>query len=356
MIYVLVAVGRSLRNAMGKMNKNFKLALVLVLLLALVLLLSFSLNRLPSTDNISTDTSEELISKEVTFQVWQNDQWMTIYRIQDRPIALVGDYFIIGSELYSPHVQVVAYNMKTGEETVLYNKFNDGNKAAISVTQIYQIGNTVFFLISGYWSSEEMYYIDLPIEQNKIHKLEGSSGGDIREIEGNYWLWDGGGDVCISYGSYSLFDPKSKKVIPVGKYYNDCGTGNFLIVQKDKVFNLHSINDKVGDEFGTTTYTHVSWIDIQNPQIEKDLIPKSKMPAFIHDIEYDEESNLLLLTGNEKYVFDIDNKTLVKKDFVKPKDSAKYQGTYMDSTISKLKEIKLPEGYRFDFSDSKNSL
>ncbi len=357
---------------MGRMIKQIKFGLTLIALLALILFLGFiytllrvkdnqtliatNINKVSTltetsvkinSGNILANTPGEVIYKGLKLQKGRGNQWETIYdRLEFRPSLFAGDYFIVGSETYGgPNVQVYAFNLKTSKEFVLYDKFD----RYIGITQIYQIGNTIFFSTGAYLKKGDMFYIDLPLEQNKIMKVEGN--GEIEEVEGRYWIWNGDGDDCWSDGSYSLFDPKNKKITPVAKYFNNCGTGNKLIILTDKVLNLHFVGQGDADHFSTSTYTHVSSIDINTPQKEVDLISKADMPAFIHDIVYDKESNSLLLTGNEKYVFDIYNKTLVKKDFVKPKDQFKYQGTHMDSAISKLKEIKLPEGYRFDFSD-----
>lgn len=350
MIYVLVEVVRNLRNVMGKMNKSLKLGITLVALLVVILFVSYIFNRLTFEENIQTNTSEELTQKGVKLQKLSGDRWVTIYdNLEYRPFLLVGDYLITGSLQYNPSVHVSAYNLKTSVETVLYDEMTKGQ---MYVSQIYQIGDAVFFSISGYWSSESMYYVDLPIEQNKIQKIEGSSGGNIKEIEGNYWLWDGGGDSCISYGSYSLFDPKNKKVIPIAKYGSDCGIGNSLVILTDKVLKLYFTSDGNGSSLSSTTYSHVTVIDINAPKKEVDLISKIDMPPFIYDFVYDKQNNLLLLTGKEKYVFNIDNKTLIKKDFVQPDDSNQNQRTYMENTSSNLKSIKLPNGYKLDFSDS----
>ncbi len=304
-----------------------------------------------NSDNILADTPEELKYKGVKFQIGNDNQWETIYdNLEFRPSLLMGDYFIVGSIDYGPRAQLYAFNLKTGKELVLHNEFTD----RLYIEGLYQIGDTLYFSTGGYLANGEMYYIEMPFEQNKIGIVEGmyKGGGNIKEIDGNYWIWNGSGDACISFGSLSLFDPNLKKSVPIAKYGDNCGTGNELVIAKDKVLNLHSVGKgEYNENTGTSTYTHVTWIDIHNPQKEDDLISKDQMPSFIYEIVYDKQNNLLLLSGNEKYVFDIYNKTLVKKDFVKPKDPSKYQGNYTDNKIGKLKEIKLPVGYRFDFSD-----
>ncbi len=356
---------------MGKMVKSIKLGITLVSLLALILVLSYFLNRpksanvltVPGTnlidkakknsDNILANTPEELKYKGVKLQIGSENRWETIYdNLEFRPFLVVGDYFIVGSIDYGPRAQLYAFNVKSGKEFVLHNEFT----SRLYIDGLYQIGDTLYFSTGGYLVNGEMYYIKMPFEQNKIGIVEGMSkgGGSIKEIDGNYWIWNGDGDVCMAFGSLSLFDPNLKKSVLIAKYRNDCGTGNELVIAKDKVLNLHSVGE--GEYIGTSTYTHITLLDIHNPQIEVDLIGKNQMPSSIHEIVYDKQNNLLLLTGKEKYVFDIYNKTLVKKDFVKPKDLFKNQGSYMDNNISKLKEIKLPEGYRFDFSESKWSL
>jgi glutamine cyclotransferase len=358
---------------MGRMIKQIKYVLTLIALLALILFLGFVYTLLrvkdnqtltvrdankvststvitakTKSDNILADTPEEFVYKGVKLQIGSENRWETIYdNLEFRPSILMGDYFIVGSIGYGPRAQLYAFNLKTGKELVLHNEYT----SRIYIDGLYRIGDTLYFSTGGYLANGEMYYIKVPFEQNKIGIVEGMSkgGGNLKEIDGNYWIWNGDGDVCIVFGSLSLFDPKTNKAVPIAKYRNDCGTGNELVIAKDKVLNLHSVGE--GEYIGTSTYTHVTSIDVNNPQKEDNLISKSDMPSSIHEIIYDKQNNLLLLSGNEKYVYDIYNKILVKKDFVKPKDPSKYQGTYMDSTISKLKEIKLPEGYRFDFSD-----
>ncbi len=294
-------------------------------------------------DNLLADTGREKMYKGIKLQTGYNNYWNTIYGdLEYSPILIDGDHFIVGSNGYGPRAQVFAFNLKTGKELLLYNEYTD----RLYINQIIKIGNTMFFSTGGYLALGGTYYVDLPLNDSSVvKKISDGRNGSIEEIEGRYWLVNGEGDACLSGSSYDLFNPNLKTSRFIASSGNDCGTGNNILISKDKVFETYF----VGNE-STSTYTHVIQLDIDSPSKKVEIITKEQMPVGVYKIKYDSNTNSLLLYGTEKYIFDLSSNALNKKDFVDPVEEK-----YLDEktkTIQLLKSITLPQGYRIDFSEA----
>ncbi len=290
-------------------------------------------------ENLLANTPQEKYFQGTRFQTGYENHWYTLYdQLEHRPFIISGDYLIVGTNSYGPRAQVYAFNYQTGEETILYNEFTD----RLYINQIKQIDNTLFFSTGGYLAMGGLYYIDFPLEKNKVMKIAEVRNGDIEEREGRYWISGGDGDVCISFSSYSLLDPKNKTVTHIAEAGNDCGTGNSIIRTKDRAINLYF--EGVGD--GTSSiYTHVTWYDLNNPSKELPLVSKEQMPKNISDIQYNKKDNSLFLRSSKKYIFDLNNNTLIEKDFLDPIPSSEISSLQVDP-IEKLRSLELPSKYR----------
>lgn len=291
-------------------------------------------NKLPEKNKVNTSFK---------LQEGRGKYWNVIYdNLENRQSLLSDNYFIVGTSDYGPRAQLYALNLKTGKEILLFNELT----RRIYINQIVRFDNTLYFTTGGYLAPSNVYYIDFPLENNVVNKVEGEyANAAIKEIEGNYWITSIEGDSCISGGGYNLFDLKTKKSIFKIKYGNDCGNGNELIILNDKIINAHFVN-KTSDEFATSTYTNITKIDLKLPFTESNLINADQIPKDIYQIKYDKEMNSLLLYGPEKYVYNLNSGILVKKDFNDKVDLNKGYVKWNEKRINELKSMILPEGYR----------
>ncbi len=339
MTRVIVVLVRNIRSVMG--NKKISLISFVFILILLSVFLYYNNEVLKLRKQLP---EKKEISKSFKLQRGANLNWNTIYdNLENKETLLSDNYFIVSTSGYEPRAQISALNLKTGKELILYNELT---RRPTSIGQILRLDNTLYFATGGYLAPSNVYYIDFPLENNVVNKVEGEyANAAIEEIDGNYWIVSSEGDACVSGGSYNLFDLKTKKSIFKVRQGNDCGNGNELIIFNDKIINAHFVN-KTDYEYATSTYTNITKIDLRSPFTESNLIGNDQMPKDIYGVTYDKATNSLFLSGSEKYIYSLDNGTLMKKDFTNKVDINKGYVKWNEKRINELKSMILPEGYR----------
>lgn len=350
MTHVIVVLVRSIRSVMGDKKISLISFIFLIILLSVFLYYNNEVLKLRKllSEKVEINNTNKLSEKDkvnTSFKLLEGSgkYWDVIYdNLENRQSLLSDNYFIVGTSDYGPRVQLYALNFKTGKEILLYNELTD----RVYINQIVRFDNTLYFTTGGYLAPSNVYYIDFPLENNVVNKVEGEyANARINEINGNYWIVSSEGDSCMLWGGYDLFDLKTKKIIFKINHGSDCGNGNDLIILNDKIINTHFVN-KTDYEYATSTYTNITKIDLKSPFTESNLISNDQMPKDIYGVTYDKATNSLFLSGSEKYIYSLDNGTLIKKDFTNKIDINKGYVKWNEKRINELKSMILPEGYR----------
>lgn len=315
---------------------------------------------------IQTTGNTSPTSAPVNQQPYKEKNWVlkknikmgteAVLNMPDRENQIVswGDYLIYGSGGYSSNVQVFSYNFKTGETKTVYdqesrNDFESGrNNRYVSDMQV--INNTLFFSIGGYLTSGATFWMVLP-PTGQPQKLTGGANGRIQYWKDRYWLINGEGDACWGSTSYSLIDLTTKKVTEIATSTSGCFEGEeFVDIDKRNkmILAFHTAGTGEGGDQGNGIYQYVVAVPLNNPTVKEGVIAKQDMPEGITSVVYLPDTDILLLTGKEKYFFNFLSKAITKTDTSPviptplPSESSQNK-TFKDKII----ELVLPTGYEF---------
>ncbi|MEI6533633.1 MAG: hypothetical protein WCO06_07420 [Candidatus Roizmanbacteria bacterium] len=263
-----------------------------------------------------------------------------------------GDLLIYGSESYTSNVQLFSLNIRTGERKTIYdqssrNDFTNGrNSRYVSNIQILQ--NTLYFSIGGYLTTGALFSINLPPTSEPI-KLSDGANNNIQYWKNRYWIMNSEGDACWGNKNYSLIDLVSKKVTNIVTSKVGCIEGEEMIdidKRNRMILAFHTAGSGEGDEDSNGMYQYIIAILLSNPQNKEGVIAKQNMPANIRSIVYLNESDKLLLVGNEKYLFDFATNSITKTDMILP-TPIRSESTQNKTVEETIKDLVLPEGYNF---------
>ncbi|MCX6792107.1 MAG: hypothetical protein NT149_03670 [Candidatus Gottesmanbacteria bacterium] len=312
---------------------------------------------------IQTNTTTNPTTAQVNQQQYKEKNWSlrrvtkiatdTILTLPDRENQIVhwGDYLFYGSGDYSSNVQVYSYNFKIGEKKTIYNQESRNdlgsgrNNRYVSDMQV--LNNTLFFSIGGYMTSGATFWMTLP-PAGQPQILTGGANGKIQYWKDRYWLINGEGDACWGGTSYSLIDLATKKVTEIASSNSGCMEGEeYVDIDKRNrmILAFHTAGTGEG-EAGSGIYQYVIAVPLSNPTMKEGVIAKQDMPAGITSVTYLADTDQLLLTGKEKYLFDFSSKMITKTEIspVVPTPSPEPQNkTFKD----KVQELNLPSGYEF---------
>lgn len=324
----------------------------------------FQKSELKGSDSTTTPVKQKIISTDLQ-KLNEKGIWETQYPdLEKRPLYLNNNYLVasklilgIGTST-NAREEVWVINLKTGKEKLLYVNSRFVNDEQIS--SIAEFKNALYIFTQGMYGYRAIHSIDFPLEDNNVVELK-AYGRAIKEIAGNYWVESNGGDGCMNFSKYSLFDPKTKSIVGSIEGEGSCVSGVRIFISKNEAYKFYYLEKiQIKDGVRTSRYelTDVSKINFSNFKNEEYMISEKDMPSGITDITYNEENDTLQLLGDEKYVFDLKTKILSKKDFPKlasddsstntvPQKETSPMISYTgDEVIQKLKSINLPNGYR----------
>ncbi len=314
-----------------------------------------AINKIPTESETTTATTKPTIEVQPTYH---KAQWLlkkktdagleTVIALPaiENQIVIWQDWLIYGSGDYTDNVQILAYNLKTGEEYSIYEEAlrNDFKSNSKYVSAIEVFNDQLFFSIEGYMTEGGTFWMPLT-NFGQVTKVEGGSG-HITYWRNKYWLINGMGDACFSGRSSALFNLTTKKVTQIADSVTGCveGEETIDIDKRDRMIMAFHDADVNDEEFRNGMYKYIFAIPLDNPSQKEGVIAKQDMPDGIRSIRYLAETDQLLLVGSEKYVFDFASQTLTKTDLPVPTPTPQQEEKRFQD---KIKEIQLPDGYEW---------
>jgi hypothetical protein len=277
---------------------------------------------------------------------------------------LYKDYFIFWNDYLfydgtvnkfdeNENVKVFSYNFKTGEKKNIYDEDSrkDFSKKPFGnfISRMQIIDNTLIISIGDYPDEGGTFYMTLPPRES-FQKLSDGGAGTIKYWMNRYWILNSRGDACWSASEYSLIDWETKKVTKIATSKEGCAGGEEAIGVDKK--NRMILADHSGPPLDSNlnsdgTYQYVIAIHLNNPGIKEGVIAKQDMPQGIFSIKYLENTDQLLLTGKDNYIYDFSSNTITKSNIpVTIPTEASYPNYREEQAREILK--KLPSGYKFE--------
>lgn len=277
---------------------------------------------------------------------------------------LYKDYFIFWSDYLfydgtvnkfdeNKNVKVFSYNFKTGEKKNIYDQDSrkDFSKKPFAnfISRMQIIDNTLIISIGDYPDEGGTFYMTLPPRES-FQKLSDGGAGTIKYWMNRYWILNSRGDACWSSSEYSLIDWETKKVTKIATSKVGCAGGEEAIGVDKK--NRIILADHSGPPLDLNlnsvgTYQYVIAIPLSNPEIKEGVIAKQDMPQGISSVKYLEDTDQLLLTGKENYIYDFSLKTITKSNIPVTIPTEASNPNYMDEQAKELLK-KLPLEYKFE--------